>query len=135
MNPDQTAPMSDLGPHCLTKRLLKHFCRQQKQTTLGVIDALRVQLYISEPLSADNRASRCGIFAPDEKSFIYIDNCIGGPHMQCCRLLKVYIGGKITIEPRHEISNNVVCVTSKASDQPAQMRSLIRAFSSHLNIL
>ena len=46
-------------------------------------------LYLSEPLSADNRASRSGIFAPDEKSFIYIDNCIGGPHMQCCRLLKV----------------------------------------------
>ena len=30
------------------------------------------------------------------------------------------------IEPRHEISNNVVCATSKASDQPAHMRSLIR---------
>ena len=38
-------------------------------------------------------------------------------------------------EPRHEISNNVVCATSKASDQPAHMRSLIRAFASHLNIL
>ena len=24
------------------------------------------------------------------------------------------------IEPEHEISNNVVCATSKASDQPAQ---------------
>ena len=38
------------------------------------------------------------------------------------------------IEPRHEISNNVVCATSKASDQPAHMRSLIRAFASRLNI-
>ena len=38
-------------------------------------------------------------------------------------------------EPRHEIYNNVVCATSKASDQPAHMRSLIRAFASHLNIL
>ena len=28
-------------------------------------------------------------------------------------------------EPLHEISNNVVCATSKASDQPAHMRSLI----------
>ena len=37
-------------------------------------------------------------------------------------------------EPRHEISNNVVCVTSKASDQPAQSRSLIRALASRLNI-
>ena len=27
-------------------------------------------------------------------------------------------------EPVHEIFNNVVCVTSKGSDQPAQMRSL-----------
>ena len=41
----------------------------------------------------------------------------------------------ITYEQRHEISNNVVCATSKASDQPAHMRSMIRAFSSHLSIL
>ena len=33
------------------------------------------------------------------------------------------------------ISNNVVCATSKASDQPGHMHSLIRAFASHLNIL
>ena len=38
-------------------------------------------------------------------------------------------------EPRHEISNNVVCATSKGSDQPAHMRSLIRALASLLNIL
>ena len=37
----------------------------------------------------------------------------------------------------HEISNNVVCATSKGSDQPAHVRSLIRAFASpsRLNIL
>ena len=29
----------------------------------------------------------------------------------------------------HEISNNVVCVNSKASDQPAHMRGLIRAIA------
>ena len=39
------------------------------------------------------------------------------------------------IEPVHEISNNVVCVTSKASDQPAHTRSLIRAFASRSSIL
>ena len=39
-----------------------------------------------------------------------------------------------TYESRHEISNNVVCATSKASDQPAHTRSLIRAFGSRLNI-
>ena len=38
-------------------------------------------------------------------------------------------------EPRHGISNNVVCATSKASDHPAHTRSLITAFASRLNIL
>ena len=41
----------------------------------------------------------------------------------------------ITFEPVHDISNNVVCATSKASDQPAHTRSLIRAFASRLSIL
>ena len=40
-----------------------------------------------------------------------------------------------TFEPRHEISNNVVCATSEASDQPAHTRSLIRAFASRLTLL
>ena len=39
------------------------------------------------------------------------------------------------IEPWHVISINVVCVTSKGSDQPAHTGSLIRAFASRLNIL
>ena len=38
-------------------------------------------------------------------------------------------------EQRHEIYKNVVCATNKASDQPANMRSLIRAFASCLNIM
>ena len=38
-------------------------------------------------------------------------------------------------EPWHEISNNLVCATSKGSDQPAHTRSLIRAFASRLSIL
>ena len=37
MAPDQT----DLGLHCLLERLLKHFSRQQKQTTFVVIGVLR----------------------------------------------------------------------------------------------
>ena len=41
----------------------------------------------------------------------------------------------IIIEPRHEISNNVLCATSKASDQPVHMHSLIGAFASRLYIL
>ena len=38
-------------------------------------------------------------------------------------------------KPRHEISNNVVCATSKASDQPLHTRSLNRAFANRLDIL
>ena len=38
-------------------------------------------------------------------------------------------------EPVHEISNNVVCAASKASDQPAHTRSLIRALASRLSFL
>ena len=41
----------------------------------------------------------------------------------------------LLFEPRQEISNKNVCATSKASDQPAHTRSLIRAFASRLNIL
>ena len=41
---------------------------------------------------------------------------------------------KLKIEPRKEISNNVVFATSKGSDQPAHTRSLIRAFTSRLDI-
>ena len=43
--------------------------------------------------------------------------------------------GQYKIEPRHEISNNMMSATSKASDQPAHTRSLIEAFDSRLNIL
>ena len=46
-----------------------------------------------------------------------------------CDPFKYRIGNPIVIrsifEPRHVISNYVVCATSKATDQPAQTRSLI----------
>ena len=41
----------------------------------------------------------------------------------------------LLFEPCHEISNNVVWATTKASDQPAHTRSHIRAFACHLSIL
>ena len=47
----------------------------------------------------------------------------------------IFKSSNIYIEPVHEISNNVVCATSKASDQPAHTRSLIKAFASRLSIL
>ena len=46
-----------------------------------------------------------------------------------------FVGLQNPFEPRHQISNNVVCATSKASDQPAHTGCLIRAFASCLNIL
>ena len=54
-----------------------------------------------------------------------------GPY--CLQYRLQYIRTKF--ELRHEISNNVVCATSKASDQTAQTRSVIRAFASRLNML
>ena len=50
--------------------------------------------------------------------------------------LKQQLGFSLALtESRHEISNNVVCASSKNSDQPAHMRSLIRAFARCLNII
>ena len=44
-------------------------------------------------------------------------------------------GSIVLYDPVHEISHNIVCATSKASDQPAHMRNLIRAFACRLSIL
>ena len=41
------------------------------------------------------------------------------------RLIILSGGSAVTIEPRQEISNIVVCAPSKASDKTAHMRSLI----------
>ena len=46
---------------------------------------------------------------------------------QNATLLEITCHG--SFEP-HEISNSVVCATSKGSDQTAHMRGLIRAFAS-----
>ena len=52
------------------------------------------------------------------------------------KIIKNYPACQVLIfEPVHENSKNVVCRTSKASDQPAHTHSLIRAFAGHLNIL
>ena len=60
------------------------------------------------------------VSADDNKSINY----------PACKELIAFI-----FDPVHEISNKVVCATSKASDQPAHTRSLIRAFASRLSIL
>ena len=55
----------------------------------------------------------------------------GWAHLGSMNTFGLWFG---TFEPRHKISNNVVSATSKGSDKPAHMRSLIRAFASRLNI-
>ena len=50
-------------------------------------------------------------------------------------ILKSWLTKTATYEPCHEISNNVVCATSKGSDQPAHTRRLSIAFAGRLNIL
>ena len=53
----------------------------------------------------------------------------------CIVILNTYMLTQNLYEPMHEISNNVLSAISKASDQPAHKRSLIRAFASRLSIL
>ena len=55
--------------------------------------------------------------------------------MNICTYRRLLTEESSIYEPRHEISNNVVVSISKASDQPAPRRSLIRAFASRLIIL
>ena len=42
---------------------------------------------------------------------------------------------RLLVEPRHEISNNMACAANKASDQPVQMHSLIRASAYRFSVI
>ena len=55
--------------------------------------------------------------------------------LQAARLWLSYESLLLIYEPRHEISNNLVCATSKDSDKPVHTRRLIRTFASCLNVL
>ena len=63
-------------------------------------------------------------YISNRKKHIYILNS----GITLAHIIKIF-------EPVHDISNNVVCATNKASDKPAHMHSLIRAFASRLSIL
>ena len=56
-------------------------------------------------------------------------------HCLHCVFPVLFRFSKLQFEPVHEISNNVVCATSKDSGQPANTHSLVRAFASRLSIL
>ena len=62
-------------------------------------------------------------------------SCFFVHFLECSCKLELHVSH--ALEPRHEISSNVVCAISKGSDQPAHMCSLIKAFAStcSLNIL
>ena len=74
------------------------------------------------------------------RSSMYMNNITSSVSVSCLNSFVYEHAGVcvvvfICFEPVHEISNNVVCATSKATDQPAHTRSLIRAFASRLSIL
>ena len=54
-------------------------------------------------------------------------------HVINCYYIHIHL--RHTHEPQIEISNNVVCATSKSSDQPAHTRSLIREYSMTVKLL
>ena len=63
MDPDLE---SDLGLHCLSERLLKHFSRRQKQTSFVVIVIIRVKF---SPFFRQKRASTAGFSSADNYGF------------------------------------------------------------------
>ena len=56
-------------------------------------------------------------------------------YLHYCKKVIKCLASLLFYEPWHGISNNVVYTTSKTSDQPAHICSLIRAFDCRLNIL
>ena len=75
-----------------------------------------------------------------QKHFIYVFPICQSTHRKVkninfVSLYFLQILTKSIIGHWHKISNNVICATSKGSDQPAHRRRLIRAFTGRLNIL
>ena len=84
---------------------------------------LRTDSSLSQPRFGERRL-KCILLPPR-----YTRRCYGRHYITFQNVkTKTYV-------PWHEISNNVVCATSKGSDQPAHTRSLIRAFASRFNII
>ena len=92
------------------------------QSCLSVVVSFRVEPVLIKMSEKRNTVLPLNPFDPKSDTLP-----LSSPYVTMILIMK--------IEPRHEISNNVVCATSKASDPPAHKRSLIRAFASRLNIL
>ena len=66
--------------------------------------------------------------------FFFLKNLRTVKVQQCIHIRDAFIV-LLVYEPQHEIANNVVCATSKGSEQPAHMRSVVTVFASRWNIL
>ena len=113
----------------------------------SVINVFHTALYLIEGRT-DLPQESIGSLLEDIRTRIYKKKSIatydsprggGGVWTPCTHLWILLLSLRLSfviimIEPRHEISNNVICATSKASDQPAHTRSLVRAFASRWNI-
>ena len=106
--------------------------------------------HILLPLHSRYQINQSGLTLLEREGKIYMDTyLISRQHrqQQKCQnnhkkkikiegdLIQLYHLSQCMRFPVHEISNNVVCATSKGSDQPVHTCRLIRAFSGRLNIL
>ena len=100
-----------------------------------LMDAIESQKTIQTTTSSERTNT---IYPKDlfSNSAIAQDIVLNADYLKLCNTnsIPVKLDNNIIIEPRHEIFNNLVCATSKGSDQTAHTRSLIRAFASHLNM-
>ena len=92
-------------------------------------NALRMQTNGCE--SSANKASWLQLFLHFLENALGMDaNSLPTVESTCKCLRMAYEHYEcLSNKPVHEISNNVVCATSKASDQLAHMHSLIRTFA------
>ena len=73
-----------------------------------------------------------------ESCYIFFMKEITGSVSDKCNFALIYSGNAFFAPingPKYEISNNVVCASTKGLDQSAHLSSLIRAFASHLKTI
>ena len=120
-------------PYCWKSHVTAQLCLQVTMYTNGrFLPSLQT---LQKSADQDLHYLLCSLFYVARFSDVWVNYI----HLLKVVLLKIkkYAPAPACLlnEPVHEISNNVVCATSKGSDQPAHTRSLIRAFASRLNIL
>ena len=128
-NNDCCMKVSAAFPIC-KKQMLGHVCTAMFLSVINEIFSNKLHCFYKKSIHECVR-SFCII---STKITIKVSGIIGATSYFKPGLVGCDYQSKL-MEPRHEIANHVVCATSKASDQPAHTRSLIRAFASRLYIL